>query len=301
MEICQRKSSFVFFAQQLGVGKISGRKALQSGYDVVVGTFETSPITNGYTSSQHPANSHAIRSESRSTMAPSIKNGFGEVPPTIPSPVTMGAIVLPSADTGRAEAHFCECFLNSGGKCLGLNTIRVGSGRNIRLTTIVEIHARSVSAPKRRITNRCQCLRLMKNAHSSRDAKSSQGTPNLREDGKKQTAPVANRRKHSNSKRDLLSICLDFCLLKNAGICCLWDFCTHLYLNSSCGGLWHWEGWDVRRIPNWATGCWRRRSCQSVSWERKSHFLISFIVAHVCIYLMWYLIFSLYVYLYEFM
>ena len=30
------------------------------------------------------------------------------------------------ADTGRAKAHFCECFLNSGGKCLGLNTIGVG-------------------------------------------------------------------------------------------------------------------------------------------------------------------------------
>lgn len=96
---------FVFFAKQLGVGKISGRKALQSGYSVVVGTFET-PITR-YTS-QHPSKSHEIPSESRSTMAPSIKNGFGEVPPTIPSPFTMGAIVLPSTNVTKLtlEAAF---------------------------------------------------------------------------------------------------------------------------------------------------------------------------------------------------
>ena len=57
----KKHASFVFFAKQLGVGKISGRKALQSGYAVVVGTFETSPIT-GYTSKKNPSKSHEIDS-----------------------------------------------------------------------------------------------------------------------------------------------------------------------------------------------------------------------------------------------
>lgn len=54
--------------------------------------------------------------------------------------------------SGReSEAHFCECFLNSGGKWFQPHTIQVGSGSDSSLTTIiVEINARSVShAPSR--------------------------------------------------------------------------------------------------------------------------------------------------------
>ena len=47
----------------------------------------------------------------------------------------------------------------------------------------------------RRVTNRCQCLRLMKNAHSSRDAKSSQGTPNLRRRTEKTNSPRSKQQK----------------------------------------------------------------------------------------------------------
>lgn len=42
-----------------------------------------------------------VRKAGRCPMAPSIKNGFGEVPPTIPSPFTMGAIVLPSTNVTK--------------------------------------------------------------------------------------------------------------------------------------------------------------------------------------------------------
>lgn len=121
--------------------------------------------------------------------------------------------------SGReSEAHFCECFLNSGGKWFQPHTIQVGSGSDSSLTTIiVEINARSVShAPSRHqqvpmFTPDEECAQQQGRTKLPRNAQ-----PERRRT-EKQTPRGANNRKQSNSKRDLCNICPDWFLshLKN--------------------------------------------------------------------------------------